>query len=279
MTALHSRIYDSLTLADVVGARQSLERLAALARTLRDPLYEHFVVGWTCNFAQMDGRLEEAEQLALQSFEMRRALETRDAESVLAAQLFMIRRAQGRVHELLPAVAAAVEEHPMLSSWRAALPLVYAAEGDEQRARAELGRMVDGLAEIPRDFFWLTSMWLLSEAAAALGDAGLAERLYSVLAPFASRWIQIGYAAGDGPVARVLGLLAAACGDTERAVAHLEDALRACALAPAFAVRAHADLADALGPCERSRTLASQALALARGLDMPAAAERLLALS
>ena len=126
MTALHSRIYDRLMLADVVGARQALERLDALARTLHDPLYEHFVAGWTCNFAQMEGRLEEAERLALQSFEMRRALETRDAESVLAAQLFMIRRAQGRVHELLPAVAAAVEEHPALSSWRAALPLADA---------------------------------------------------------------------------------------------------------------------------------------------------------
>jgi len=122
-------------------------------------------------------------------------------------------------------------------------------------------------------------MWLLSEAAATLGDAGPAERLYGVLAPFADRWIQIGYAAGDGPVARPLGLLAAACGDMPRAVAHLEEALRASAVAPAFAVRVRADLAEVLGPGDRARALASEALAMARRLDLPAAAERLMALS
>ena len=42
-------------------------------------------------------------------FEMRRALGTQNAESVLAAQLFMIGRAQGRVDELLPPVLEAVE--------------------------------------------------------------------------------------------------------------------------------------------------------------------------
>jgi hypothetical protein len=61
----------------------------------------------------------------------------------------------------------------------------------------------------------------------------------------ASRWIQIGYAASDGPVARSLGLLAAAQGDTRAAAAHLEHALRLCAAAgaPAFEARARADLA------------------------------------
>jgi hypothetical protein len=44
---------------------------------------------------------------------------------VLAAQLFMIRRAQGRVGELLPAVLQAVQQHPGLAAWRAALPLVH----------------------------------------------------------------------------------------------------------------------------------------------------------
>ena len=155
-----------MSIADVAGARAALERLDALAHALRDPLHLHFVVGWQCMFAQLDGRLEEAETLALESYEMRRALQTRDAEGVLAAQLFMIRRAQGRVAELLPAVEQAIAQYPALAAWRAGLPLVLIAAGEEDRARAELLSL--DLAAIPPDFFWLVAMSMLAEATAAL---------------------------------------------------------------------------------------------------------------
>jgi DNA-binding SARP family transcriptional activator len=251
MQTLQARVFDRLTLGDLAGGRQDLERLDALATALREPLFAHFVVGWRCTFAQIEGRLEDAERLALESYELRRRLETRDAESVLAAQLFMIRRAQGRVHELLPAVAQAVEQYPALAAWRAALPLVYVAEGDETRARHELELLVAGLDAIPRDFFWLTVMTLLSEGAAALNAP--AAPLYDALAPFADRWVQIGYAASDGPVARSLGLLAQAGGDIDRATAHFEAALAGSAGAPAFEARARADLSA----CARTRATRS----------------------
>jgi hypothetical protein len=88
-------------------------------------------------------------------------------------------------------------------------------------------------------------MTLLAEASAALRADGAAERLYGELVPFASRWVQVSYAASDGPVARSLGLLAAARGDAPRAVAHFEQALGLCtaAGAAAFEARARADLA------------------------------------
>ena len=245
MQALQARIFDVLMVGDVPGARLLHERLDALARELRQPLFAHFVVGWACTFAQMDGRLEEAERLAGESYEMRRALGTQDAESVLAAQMFMIRRAQGRLGEILPAVVDAVGRHPALAAWRSALPLAHLAAGDEGRARAELVSLVDGLGSIPRDFFWLTAMTMLAEASGALRAAGPAERLYRDLAPYASRWVQIGYAASDGPVARSLGMLAAARGDAAQSVAHLEHALDLCtaAGAAAFEARARGDLA------------------------------------
>ena len=245
MQALQTRVFDLLCLGDLARARQDLDRLDALARELRQPLFAHFVVGWRCTFAQLEGRLEEAERLAFESYELRRALGTQDAESVLHAQMFMIRRAQGRLGELLPAVLEAVERHPALGAWRAALPLAHLAAGDERQARLEHDRTLDGLDAIPRDFFWLASMTLLAEASAALGASAGAERLYGELAPFATRWVQLGYAASDGPVARPLGLLAAALGDAPRAAAHFEQALRLCtaARAAAFEARARADLA------------------------------------
>jgi hypothetical protein len=88
-------------------------------------------------------------------------------------------------------------------------------------------------------------MTMLAEASGALRDATAAERLYDELAPYASRWMQLGYAASDGPVARSLGILAAACGDTAGAAEHFEHALELCTAAgtAAFEARARADLA------------------------------------
>jgi hypothetical protein len=97
---------------------------------------------------------------------------------------------------------------------------VLIAAGEHERARAELARVE--LATIPRDFFWLVAMSMLAEATAALRAPG--DELYAALAPYAVRFVQIGYAACDGPVSRPLGLLAAARGDVRAAVAHLEDA-------------------------------------------------------
>src|SRR4051794_26689882 len=85
---------------------------------------------------------------------------------------------------------------------------------------------MDGLDAIPRDFFWFAAMALPPQACPALRAAGAAERLYGELAPFASRWVQVGCEGSDGPVARSLGLLAAARGDAPQAAAHLEHGQR-----------------------------------------------------
>ena len=249
LQALHGRIFDRITRGELLGARHDLGRMEAVARATREPLYLHFAVGWTCVFEQFDGRLEEAERLALESYELRRRLQTRDAEAVLAAQLFMIRRAQGRVGELGPAVLDAVERHPALAVWRTAIPLLHLAAGDAERARAALAAIDP--AAIPRDFFWLTAMTLLSEASAAVGAGELSGRLYAALGGYESRWVQIGYAAGDGPVARSLGLLAAARGETGKAREHLNRALALSAGAPAFEVRARTDLSRLEEPAQR----------------------------
>jgi hypothetical protein len=58
------------------------------------------------------------------------------------------------------------------------------------------------------------------------------------------------YAASDGPVARSLGVLAAACGDAQQAAAHFQHALDLCGSAgvAAFEARARADLARRPSP-------------------------------
>ena len=53
----HWRIYDLLEAARVEDARAAHRALAALAAELRQPLYQHFAVGWEVVWAQMAGRV------------------------------------------------------------------------------------------------------------------------------------------------------------------------------------------------------------------------------
>ena len=224
LRGLQSRVFDLIQAGRVDEARGLLEELTELAEETRQPIFRHFAVGWSASFAQMEGRLEDAERLAAESAVMRGRMETADAESVFAAQLFMIRIAQGRLHELVEAVEHFTAEYPDLAAWRAGLPLVYASSGREEDARRALERMVAELDRVQPDFFWLTTMAVLAEASAKLNHAASAEILYEALAPYSGCLVQVGYAGSFGPVSRLLGLLAAARGDLDSAISHLESA-------------------------------------------------------
>jgi len=224
LRGLQSRVFDLIQAGRLGHARACLEELTEVAEETRQPIFQHFAVGWSASFAQMEGRLDEAERLAAESAVMRGRMETADADSVFAAQLFMIRIAQGRLHELVEAVEHFTAEYPDLAAWRAGLPLVYASAGREDDARRELERMVSELDRVPPDFFWLTTLAVLAEASARMGHAQSAEVLYEALAPYEDCMVQVGYAGSFGPVSRLLGLLAAARGDLDSAVSHLESA-------------------------------------------------------
>jgi hypothetical protein len=73
--------------------------------------------------------------------------------------------------------------------------------------------------------YWLTTMALLSELCARLGDAGRAEALYEALAPYAHRNVVVSYASCWGPVESYLAYLADAFGDRPLAAGHLRSAL------------------------------------------------------
>jgi hypothetical protein len=226
LQGLHARIFDLIQAAQVAAARGCLDELAALAAQVRQPLYAHFAVAWSAAFAQMEGRLADAERLAAESMEMRVNMESADAESVFAAQLFLIRHGEGRLGELVDAVEQVVEANPTLAAWRAGLPLAYLAAGREDESARELERMVAALdTAVPRDFFWLTAIAVLAEASAKLRHPETAAVLYERLAPYRDCLVQVGHAGSLGPVARLLGLLAAARGDRKAAAGHLEDAL------------------------------------------------------
>src|SRR4029078_3759751 len=132
---------------------------------------------------------------------------------------------RGSCTALLGACEHFIEEYPVLAVWRSGLPLVYISAGREDDARRELERMVADLDKVPRDFLWLAAMWALGEASGKLAHPEASAVLYDTLEPYAGCIVQVGYAGCLGPVARVLGLLAAARRHPAAGAGHLEYAL------------------------------------------------------
>src|SRR5262249_25764498 len=128
---------------------------------------------------------------------------------LLSMQIFTLRRDQGRLAALRPAVSVFLRQQPATSVWRPGLALVYLEVGQRDEARAEFEKLAaENFTAIPRDGRWLFCSVYLSEVCAALGDAARAAALYKLLSPYAGRYLVLGAGiACCGSADRYLGLL------------------------------------------------------------------------
>jgi len=207
---------------EVRAAKERYARLIELARELKQPQYLSYVAHWACVFAQLHGRLDEAERLADEGFELAQRAGAKDIESSRLLKRVSIYREQGRVGELRAAVAHVAVEVPTLKAWRAVGALVDALTGNHAEARAQVDRLVaDRAAALPHDIFWLLGVSALAETCALLPDArGPAAALYPLLVPYTDHCVQVGMITLWGNASRFLGLAATACGNWEAAHRH-----------------------------------------------------------
>lgn len=168
---------------------------------------------------------------------------------------------RGEVEGLAEKAQAFAERYPSVSIWRAAVAFCHVETGQHAEARSELEFLArNDFSGLPRDGYWLYSVYLLSLTAAALHDQRRCETLYRALQPYGTRNAIL---AGGclGPVALPLGILAAVLGDWGAAAVHFESALeRALALRAkpvvARTLYEHADvLLRAGGPTGRDQAL------------------------
>ena len=222
----HWRIYDLLEAGSTAEARAEHAALAQLAEQLRQPLYRHFARGWEVVWAQMSGRVAEAERLAREAHELGQRAQSRDADTIYAAQLLTLRRREDRLAEYVSTVETFVERHPALVAWRAVLPLAHLLNGEREEGQVAFEELAeDDFAAVPRDMFWFTATCVLAEACSHLGDAIRARQLHAQLLPYRNRMVQVTQAACFGSAERFLGLLAATFGDIDLASEHFEAAL------------------------------------------------------
>ncbi|MGZ5358204.1 MAG: protein kinase domain-containing protein [Solirubrobacterales bacterium] len=282
------RLWGLLELGDLAGVDAELAIYSRLADELRMPEHTWHTFALRGMRTLMDGDVAAAERWAE---EARRAGDR--AEQPLASQyhgiqLTQIRSLQGRAGELLPAVRELAERFPGIPAWRSAVISLAARSGDIEEGRLQLERFAgDGLSAIPRDTNWFTAISLLGETVALLGDSGRAGQIHDELLPYAGRLIVVARAAAcNGPVDRVLGLLAATCGRTEDAIGHLENSVeisRRSGDKPGLAI-SRVDLAEQLlargfrGDGERALALLGEGLSAAREMGARGIADRALRL-
>jgi len=274
--AHHWRLYDLAEAGELEEARRTHAALAALAGELGQPLYRHSALAWRGVWAHLGGRFEVAERLARESLRIAQRAGAPEARGFFIAQLFAVRREQGRLTELLPALERLAAAGPDGLAWGAVLPLALLEAGEPERAREAYEA---ALAAVPRGLYRLTALAALAEACAALGDTARADGLYAELAPHAGRLVQTGFSGSWGSTRRFLGLLSAAAGRHAEATEHLAAALErheTLEAAP-LAARTRCDQAELLtttGAPEAAAPLLEAAGAAAAELGMAGIAAR-----
>ncbi|MDQ3993064.1 MAG: hypothetical protein M3229_05335, partial [Actinomycetota bacterium] len=268
-----------LELCDAAAADAEIELGTRIAQELRQPLYRWHMLGLRTLRALETGRFEEAERLAREAYEVGRLADEQTAGHYLGAQMAILLYCTGDWAELEAPLAAYVERYPRLPAWRATLAFLYANTGRHQEALVELHRAGGSdWAHVPQDSTWLLGVCRAGESAALAGDAEYASMLYERALPYAGRNVVLGRVASIsiGPVARFLGIMAAAMGEHDAAIVHLEEGLAVTERMGALPWHAHGlhDLGRALlargapGDGERAQPLLERSAELAEQLGM-----------
>jgi tetratricopeptide (TPR) repeat protein len=193
---------------------------------LWDPFFLQVV---SAMLAFLRGRLPEAEKLTVAAHEIGRGLYGIDPDGPYSLQMFTIRREQGRLREIAPALQTMVELGVAQETWRPGLAALWADLGLVTEAQAELAALIPrAQVLIPRDSRLAISLSYLSDAAVLAGDQERAEVLYRELLPYAALCITGLRIACYGPASRYLGMLATTLGRFDDAQEHFEDALLRC---------------------------------------------------
>jgi DNA-binding SARP family transcriptional activator len=272
----HWLMYDLVEAGDLTAAANTQARLQQLSDELGQPLYRHSTLVWRRVLDQIAADFERCEQLSHAALNLAETAQGSAARLHYVAQKMAVVRDHGGADRLLETSRRwPAEGNRMWLAARWALEL----ECDELGADLERDRVVDRIASLPHNIFWLPTIAWLAEVVAADGSEAQAAALYELLAPFDALWIELVFDGCYGSVSRPLGLLAGRLGRRDQAGRHLRAAIdrHAAAGAPALEARTRADLASAIerGHSDGTRAEAEALRDRARQLARDCGAARL----
>lgn len=227
--AVHAYVWklsEELQDGNAGGAEMTRAALTAAVDELRQPRDRWLIPALRGQRLLCEGRLTEAEQAAEEIF----ALDglTENARMAGLVLLFLIRREQGRLGELVDGMRSFADASATAIAWRTNLAFLYAEIDRPVEARAELALLVaEGLPRLRRDNTWLLGVAGLAGAVALVGTASQAQTVSRELEPFAGRHVVAASFFYLGPVAYYLGVLALRQGQGDAAIRHLDAAIAA----------------------------------------------------
>ena len=222
------KLRDALEAGDLEAVDAELDRLARMAAESRRTYYRWCVLVLQAARAIFGGRLDEGERLAEDAVALnRRHGDDADQEhTVQRLALALLRRRPQ--HAPIAALRDYAARYPALPVWEAMLAQAEWGLRADGARRSVTACARDGFTALLRTPDWLCGLALLAEPVAAAGTGEQIEQLAAALAPHAGRNAVMDDAwAAFGPVARPLGLLAAAAGRREEAAGHFAAGRRA----------------------------------------------------
>lgn len=199
---------------------ESLRRTATQARDLVEmtklPFTDFNMMFHSVWLAALDGDVARAEHLAEEALSLGLHAGQPDAFIVYGAQLVFVRWLQGRLPELVDAVAQNRVDNPGLDVYRALDCWVRAHAGLHDEVRAQLDSEVADAFPAYEDQHWLTAHILWAYSAALVGHHDAAVLLRSRLAPW-HRQCGTTHVTFAGVVAHYLGMVDHMLGELDTA--------------------------------------------------------------
>jgi class 3 adenylate cyclase len=221
-------LWDLLEQGEMRAWDEESVALAAAAEESRQPYYLWIAEIGRAGRHHMLGEFEEAERVSQRALAVGQEAQNRNAVQIFGAQMGLVRREQGRLAEMEPAVTGIATQVSGIPAWRCGLAWLYAELGRQEEARAAFESFAkDGFAALPRDMAWLLGTVLLADVCVKLDDRERAAVLYDSLLPFADRCASFA-SIFVGPVSRFLGMLATTLERWPEAEAHFQRALAMC---------------------------------------------------
>jgi class 3 adenylate cyclase/tetratricopeptide (TPR) repeat protein len=218
----------NLSRGDIVASDAALAAYKGRAAETQHPSMLYYATVIESTRAQMMGRLEEAERLALESLALGQKFNKVVAADNTAIFMYVIRLLQGRLDEIDEALRSHWEQYPGVPIFRSALSCLHLYMGRKEEAREEFEHLAQNdFGSVARIFTMPIILMQMGEVAAALGDTRRAALLYKMLHSVAECLLAIaGHVTCFGSKAHWLGLLAGTMKKWDDAVEHFEDAIK-----------------------------------------------------
>jgi DNA-binding SARP family transcriptional activator len=190
---IEARNWRAATLLQLGDTAESEADTAALydwAASSRRPFFVALAAMRQIGTLLTEGRLVEAEEAL--SNPPPGAHASPNFSEAAAAQLFLLRLAQGTLGELLAVIESFLDAGQAPFAWRAAHVLALVETRDE-RAVDALRTYVAAMHTAPRNWLWLTAVALLADGCIAIGDRDSARVLERALRPYRSDTVVVAH--------------------------------------------------------------------------------------